>query len=378
MVKYDVFVGSETGLLKGLDIETNKWNNINQVSNVSRENEIRSLCYDGKEKRLLAGTRSHQVFSCDINTSEITSSAHLNGCSGKLTSIHAAEEKLITTSDDGIVRIWDSDYEMTSQFSAGSNLFCATQNTESRELIGTGGKETDLKIWNLNDFKNPVFEAKNVKNDWLNLRVPVWITGIQFIPMSEQIVTCTGHHQVRVYDPKVQRRPVLDMTFDEHPITAMALCPLSENYALVGNAVGKMATVDFRKGSVVNIFKGFAGCIKDLQCYETEPLVASCGLDRFVRIHNYKTKELKHKFYLKSRLNCLFLSKDVYSEKAKENQDNSDVVISQDIEQDDENEDEAIWSKMEVVKPSQKRKKKSEVDESLSKTKKKKSKKSKI
>jgi hypothetical protein len=29
--------------------------------------------------------------------------------------------------------------------------------------------------------------------------------------------------QVRVYDPSAQRRPVLDMEFDEYPLTAMGL-----------------------------------------------------------------------------------------------------------------------------------------------------------
>ena len=32
--------------------------------------------------------------------------------------------------------------------------------------------------------------------DWLDLRVPIWVRDIAFIPDSDKIVTCTGHHQV--------------------------------------------------------------------------------------------------------------------------------------------------------------------------------------
>ena len=35
-------------------------------------------------------------------------------------------------------------------------------------------------------------------NDWLNLRVPVWVTDVAFIPGGQKVVTSTGHHQVRI------------------------------------------------------------------------------------------------------------------------------------------------------------------------------------
>ena len=35
-----------------------------------------------------------------------------------------------------------------------------------------------------------------VANDWLNLRVPIWVTDLSFIPNTQQIVTSTNYHQV--------------------------------------------------------------------------------------------------------------------------------------------------------------------------------------
>ena len=52
--------------------------------------------------------------------------------------------------------------------------------------------------------------------------------GIQYSQWDFFFIT--GHHQVRVYDYKCsQRRPVLDMQFDEYPITAMSLVQSHNN-----------------------------------------------------------------------------------------------------------------------------------------------------
>ena len=195
------------------------------------------------------------------------------------------------------------------EVNVGENVCRMRQNPHQRHLVATGGKENDLKVWDLTNPSTPTFKAKNVsilhtcgcigwalalmevlvlsgcnwknlgifssmqvRNDWLNLRVPIWVMDMAFLPDSQQIVTCTGHHQVltefylrwfhqknvvslyqcwidfgqknprdnihimikssspifqvRVYDPRTtQRRAVLDMEFDEYPLTAMALRP---------------------------------------------------------------------------------------------------------------------------------------------------------
>ena len=48
-------------------------------------------------------------------------------------------------------------------------------------FIATGGKEHDLQIWDLNQIgSGPIFRAKNVPLDSLQLRVPVWVTDMCF------------------------------------------------------------------------------------------------------------------------------------------------------------------------------------------------------
>lgn len=118
------------------------------------------------------------------------------------------------------------------------------QDPTHTHVVATCGKENALKVWDLQGSEEPVFRAKNVsdkgwgeamsevggsehnldelegleetgqayhhlvshiylphqvRNDWLDLRVPIWDQDIQFLPGSQKLVTCTGYHQVRFF-----------------------------------------------------------------------------------------------------------------------------------------------------------------------------------
>eukprot|EP00808_Paulinella_micropora_P010265 g66906.t1 len=55
----------------------------------------------------------------------------------------------------------------------------------------SGGKEELLKVWDL-ETKECVFAAENVPDDWLDLRVPVWINDAVVLPATQ-----TEHGTVR-------------------------------------------------------------------------------------------------------------------------------------------------------------------------------------
>merc|ERR1712002_494722 len=82
----------------------------------------------------------------------------------------------------------------------------------------------------------------------------------------------------------------------------------NHNHVIVGNTRGFMSQHDLRmKGRLVHGFRGFAGGLRDIRCHPSEPLVASVGLDRYLRVHNVVNHRIVNKVYLKSRLNqCLF------------------------------------------------------------------------
>ena len=90
------------------------------------------------------------------------------------------------------------------QINVGSQINCIKKNVFNKEacLVATGGKDNDLKIWNLsiNDEgllknKEAVFRAKNVADNWMQLREPVWIMCIDFVD-EKKVAVGTAHHQV--------------------------------------------------------------------------------------------------------------------------------------------------------------------------------------
>ena len=48
-------------------------------------------------------------------------------------------------------------------------------------------------------------------------------------------------------------------------------------------------------GILENKFKDVSGSIRSIQCHPTHSVVASCGLDRFLRVHDLNTKKLVYK-----------------------------------------------------------------------------------
>lgn len=69
---------------------------------------------------------------------------------------------------------------------------------------------------------------------------------------------------------------------------------------VVGNSRGRVALLDLRRKGMVHVFKGMAGSVRSVVCHPTLPLVASCGLDRFFRLHDLQTHMLLSKVHLTS------------------------------------------------------------------------------
>ncbi|KAJ8276576.1 hypothetical protein COCON_G00083280 [Conger conger] len=305
-----IWVGSETGILKGVSLAKKQAFNFCELNSLSRDQEVCMLCWgDAQETEVLVGCANGAVKTFSTEKGIFTESRQCgDGTQGKFTGLAVTDSSLVTCVESGLVKIWKEGSTDTVEINAGSSVCRMRQNTAQRHHMATGGKENPLKVWDLERPDTPIFSAKNVRNDWLDLRVLEWVRDMAFIPDSEKIVTCTGHHQVRVYDPSSpQRRPVLEAQFGEYPLTALSL-PSTPGSVVVANTHGQVAILDLRKGLVRGCLKGLAGTVRGLQCHPSLPLVASCGLDRFLRVHSLEDRSLQHKVYLKSRLNCVLLS----------------------------------------------------------------------
>ncbi|KAJ8266407.1 hypothetical protein GJAV_G00130090 [Gymnothorax javanicus] len=300
----------ETGILKGVSLAKKQAFNFCEMNNLSRDQEVTVLCWgDAQETEVLVGCANGTVKTFSTEKGIFTENRQCGNCEqGKFTGLAVTDSSLVTCVETGLLKVWKEGCNHAVEINAGSNVCRMRQNPSQRHHVATGGKENSLKVWDLERPDTPIFTAKNVRNDWLDLRVPEWVRDMAFIPDSEKIVTCTGHHQVRVYDPaSPQRRPVLEAEFGEYPLTALSLPP-TPGSVVVGNTHGQVAILDLRKGLVRGCLKGLAGAVRGMQCHQSRPLVATCGLDRFLRIHSLEDRTLQHKVYLKSRLNCVLLS----------------------------------------------------------------------
>ena len=113
---------------------------------------------------------------------------------------------------------------------------------KSKEILATG----------------QLFKAKNVKNDHLDLRVPVWNTDLLFLSQYDftRVVAGTRFHQIRVYDTKNgARRPVVDVEVGEMPVVAM--CNGKDASEIIfSDTVTNVYSVDTLTGAIIGQFKG--------------------------------------------------------------------------------------------------------------------------
>jgi len=386
---FDIFSGSETGFLKACSFQNKIPVPINKVEEPKKELSINCLSWGSDERlSIYTGCRYGRVFryclkssSCLLLNDDEISSHHKMVL--KDMRVSDLERTTILAFGSGKVKITkfnidsftsDSDKDLdssdiehsTDEINAGADLFCCDQNLSSLNQILTGGKKNQLKIWDVQKPNEaPIFTAKNVKNDWLNLHVPIWITKAQFIPNSKKVITGTGYSQIRLYDTSSsQRRPVIEMKYEENPITAMAVKPGIDHQVVVGNTIGNIGLLDLRNKSIVKGYKGSRGGVTDIQFHPKQNVFASCGVDRFVNCYDLKLKEPIYSVYMHSSLNCLLFTSDWTpaddSRVAEEDQEIVQKVNSINSNDTDESEQDEgiddILKTMDVVKTKKKRK----------------------
>lgn len=358
----DVWVGSELGLLKGINVSKGTFVNYGNLKSLNKSQGVTALsrqAIDGGE-RIIFGTHEGSARIYETQTNEF-SDPICCGSSPVCGVVALPDDSVLTCTEKGLLKRWKEN-ECVTEKQIGSNIQTMVANT-TQTLIAAGGEENDLKLWNVESMDKPVFSAKNVRNDFLNLRVPVWVKAVEFFKDSDsEIVVGTGNHTVRTYDTRVKRRPVLDMEYHEHPITAISLTKENKT-VVVGNSAGFMGELDLRTGKQVAGFKGICGSIRAISCHVSQPYVVTCGLDRFVRVYDLNTRRLEKKVYLKSNLNCIALScRDIELHEQTESRKRTKEEEDEEVEVKEEDEDEGVWEGMKVIKEKKKKTNEHDID----------------
>ncbi len=89
--------------------------------------------------------------------------------------------------------------------------------------------------------------------------------------------------------------------------------------------------------------KGSTGAIKDILELNNN-IIASCGMDRFLRLFNYKTSEDLPQIYLKNKLTVIYPYEEEKEQTEEDNkdeeEDNSDEYDDDSLMMEDEEEEE--------------------------------------
>lgn len=103
---------------------------------------------------------------------------------------------------------------------------------------------------------------------------------------------------------------------------------------IVSDTVGGVHVVDFRasSGKPLGSMKGIAGAVTDMQVLNDASMLATVGLDRYLRVFNWKTRKLQHKVYLKQRLSSVYA-----------------LALESPTVNDNDNEEDKVWEEMETV-----------------------------
>ncbi|KAE8056654.1 hypothetical protein FH972_013402 [Carpinus fangiana] len=185
---------------------------------------------------------------------------------------------------------------------ASGNILCSkVDGSENYALFG--GKGVEVNMWDLENCTK-IWAAKSPPKNSLDMFSPTWFTSATFMSKDDhrKIVAGTNNHQVRLYDISAQRRPVISFDFRETPIKAIAE-DLDGYTVYIGNGSGDLASVDMRTGKLLGCFLGkCSGSIRSIARHPELPVIASCGLDSYIRIWDIKTRQLLSAVFLKQHL----------------------------------------------------------------------------
>lgn len=96
----------------------------------------------------------------------------------------------------GEVSLWPFDGKEEVLINAGENLNRMRQSCMQKNIMATGGLENRLKLFDL-EKQELIFSEKNLPHDWLELRIPISISDLNFLPGTQQIATVGRYGHVK-------------------------------------------------------------------------------------------------------------------------------------------------------------------------------------
>ena len=210
-------------------------------------------------------------------------------------------------------------WTLVAKFTAPPHItaLATDPSTPASTRIALAFQGSEAAVWCVGA-RAATFEARGPKADSLGLVERPWGTAVAFLPGHGghllAVGTVTG--RVRLYDPRHGKRPlaVVVVAAGAAGHTAVGATPASISTLApdpthphwgrvwVGDARGLLRCVDLRAKRVEGVLKGPTGAIRAAAVHPTQRLVASVGLDGWVRVHHAETRVQLGSAYLKQPL----------------------------------------------------------------------------
>ena len=320
--------------------------------NVSRKDDERQIEYDVSEFEMLDFINDDNLLNDKILeplSSKSKKRTKLVDGFIYITSLNETETKFIVGTKSGLIHILELDSTYTNISKVITHEIKAplefvqlydNDNNDGKDYIfATGGEENLIKLYKLTeDFQTltKIWEAKNVKNDRLDMRVPVWPMSLKFLNPSEKIkqkdqinyqfVTITRYSHLGIYQTQHGKKPLhyIDLLPNREPLTSLELIDSDNNkltplgnlrssditnfnfittdtknqvlkYTNTGRLIGK-----FGKSDVV-------GASNYIHIIPNKNLLIQVGLDRYLRVFDINTLHTLIKVYIGSKANFVEL-----------------------------------------------------------------------
>jgi len=346
-------VASNNGVLKVFDQKTSKVSASWGTPDKARE--IDELLFANlSQNEVLVAFKNGDIVNYSLNGEIVR---QLNKSEERIACMHLHDAvKLITCTQQGTIKIrtYPGD-ELVKSFSLNRPISAARFANE--QLLVAGGQGSLAQLINLETGKE-IWKARNVPHDFLDMEVPIWDKDIDWVNANKNVfVAVTAHHEVRLYDARAQRRPVMNVPVGEKPFKCVRTNPLNNNIIITGNASAAMNLLDIRKSCLLlGSFKGIAGSIRSISCHPTQHYIAAVGLDRLLHVFDSRPNSRKpiERAYVKQRLNkVIFSALEVSTNQEPEDENKKNETLVQNEQNKDKitdtGEDEDVFDSLPVI-----------------------------
>ncbi|GMM37424.1 ribosome biosynthesis protein [Saccharomycopsis crataegensis] len=298
--------------------------------------------------------------------------------------------------------LFDNDVPVIQVNLKRTRVHAFVDSTANFGIFAYGGENEDLRIISvateLSDHKQKqlkgkskskslklsqplvLYEAKNVKHDRLDLRVPVWVSNIVFFneetnkldhtptpdefksqTVKLELLTTTYYGEIRKYDTSHGRKPVSNQiafpaphnTPNKKPkILTMGIgkTGVQDDAIVISDDHNSVIKYNIVKNRSLGKLVGAQGATQSIYC--TMDVVVTGGLDKYVRVFEREDREQIAKVFVKSRISCVYLVEEDHEENDKKRS------LEEDDEQDHSNEEEDdgaddLWDQLEEEDESQ-------------------------